>query len=113
MTFLGMPTAPRGVGQLRGDRPFPDAAKQALADGQLRRNLGNATSTIRARRAAVVAEVADWQQLRAAGADIKDDVLANLDRYLVQLEEHVTAPRGTVPWARSAHECNRRVANPA
>jgi L-lactate dehydrogenase complex protein LldF len=109
MTFLGMPTAPRGVGQLRGDHPFPAAAKHALADAQLRRNLGNATSTIRARRAAVVAEVADWQQLRAAGADIKDDVLANLDRYLVQLEEQVTARGGTVHWARDANEANRIV----
>ena len=109
MTFLGMPTAPRGVGQLRGDHPFPEAAKHALADAQLRRNLGNATSTIRARRAAVVAELADWQQLRAAGADIKDGVLANLDRYLAQLEERVTARGGTVHWARDAIEANRIV----
>jgi L-lactate dehydrogenase complex protein LldF len=32
-----------------------------------------------------VAEVADWQELRAAGAAIKDEVLAHLDRYLLQL----------------------------
>ena len=53
-TFLGLPTAPRGVGHLRGDKPFPDAAREALRDGQLRANLGHATSTIRAKRAAVV-----------------------------------------------------------
>ena len=39
-TFLGMPYAPRGVGHLRGERPFPVAARAALADTQLRRNLG-------------------------------------------------------------------------
>ena len=48
MTFLGMPTAPPGVGQLRQEAPFPVAAASALDDGQLRRNLGHATSTIRA-----------------------------------------------------------------
>jgi L-lactate dehydrogenase complex protein LldF len=106
MTFLGMPTAPAGVGNLRGDRDFPAAAKDALADHQLRRNLGRATTTIRSRRAAVVAEVPDWAELRAAGAALKDDVLAGLEGYLVQLEEKVTAAGGVVHWARDAAEAN-------
>jgi L-lactate dehydrogenase complex protein LldF len=108
-TYLGMPTAPPGVGQLRGDEPFPDAAETALANGQLRRNLANATGTIRAKRAAVVAEVPDWQELRAAAAAIKDDVLAHLDSYLVQLEARVTERGGVVHWARDANEANRIV----
>ena len=107
MTFLGMPTAPRGVGQLRQEAPFPVAAARALQDSQLRRNLGHATSTIRAKRAAAVAEVPDWPELRAAGAAIKDDVLAHLDRYLLQLEEQVTARGGTVHWAGDANEANQ------
>jgi L-lactate dehydrogenase complex protein LldF len=77
VTFLGLPGAPRGIGQLRGDRPFPEAAEKALADGQLRRNLGNATATIRAKRAAVVGELPDRAELRvAAGVAIKDRVSA-------------------------------------
>lgn len=100
---------PAGSGELRGDRPFPVAARDALADAQLRRNLGAATSTIRAKRAAVVGELPDWQQLRAAGAAIKDDVLAHLDRYLVQLEERVSERGGVVHWARDADEANRIV----
>ena len=103
------PTAPRGVGHLRGDEPFPVAARAAVADAQLHRNLGKATSTIRAKRAAVVGELPDWQQLRAAGAAVKDAVLANLGSYLVQLEERVTARGGTVHWARDANEANRIV----
>ncbi|HVU91772.1 MAG TPA: LutB/LldF family L-lactate oxidation iron-sulfur protein [Jatrophihabitans sp.] len=103
MTFLGMPA---GTGDLAGSRPFPAAARDALDDAQLRRNLGRATATIRAKRAAVVAELPDWDELRAAGAAIKDDVLAHLDRYLVQLEENVTARGGTVHWARDAAEAN-------
>jgi L-lactate dehydrogenase complex protein LldF len=108
-TYLGMPTAPPGVGQLRGVEPFPAAAETALANDQLRRNLANATSTIRAKRAAVVSEVPDWQQLRAAAAGIKDEVLANLDSYLVQLEAKVTERGGVVHWARDANEANRIV----
>ncbi len=109
MTFLGMPAASRGVGQLRGPQTFAQAAKAAVSDAQLRRNLGNATATIRRKRAAVVAELPDWTQLRAAGAAIKDDVLAHLDRYLEQLESAVEARGGTVHWARDAVEANRIV----
>ena len=108
-TFLGMPTAPPGVGHLRGGSSFPEAARAALGDAQLRRNLAKATGTIRAKRAAVVGELPDWAELRAAGAAIKDQVLAGLDGYLVQLEEQVTARGGTVHWARDATEANRIV----
>jgi L-lactate dehydrogenase complex protein LldF len=109
MTYLGMPTAPPGVGQLRGSEPFPEAAEAALANGQLRRNLANATGTIRAKRAAVVAEVDDWHELRASAAAIKDEVLAHLDSYLLQLEARVTERGGVVHWARDATEANRIV----
>ena len=42
-----------------GTPPFPAAAKAALADGQLRANLGRATTTIREKRARAVAELDD------------------------------------------------------
>jgi L-lactate dehydrogenase complex protein LldF len=109
VTFLGIPTAPGGVGQLRGNEPFPAAATRALANEQLRSNLAHATSTIRARREAAIAELDDWEQLRAAGAAIKDDVLGHLADYLVQLERAVTARGGTVHWARDANEANEIV----
>jgi L-lactate dehydrogenase complex protein LldF len=98
--------APRGVGMLRGDRSFPDAAREALADTQLRRNLGHATSTIRAKRAAVVDEVPDWEALRDAGRGIKLDTMARLEELLVELETQVTARGGVVHWARDANEAN-------
>ena len=59
-----------------GCRPFPVAAREALGDTQLRHNLAHATHTIRDKRAAVVAEVPDWEELRQAGADLKDATLA-------------------------------------
>ena len=97
------------TGHLHGDQPFPALARVALADTQLRRNLGRATATIRAKRAAVVAEVPDWPALRAAGAAIKDATLAGLDRHLERLEAEVTARGGQVHWARDAPEANRIV----
>jgi len=109
MTFLGMPGASPGVGQLRGTQSFPEAAAAALGNGQLRRNLAHATSTIGTKRSAAVAELDDWAQLRAAGAAIKDEVLANLDTCLCRLEEQVTARGGTVHRARDAVEANRIV----
>ena len=94
------------MGHLRGDRSFPDAARTALRDGQLRANLGHATSTIRAKRAAVVGEVPDWAELREAGRAIKAATMARLDEHLIALEEQVTARGGTVHWARDANEAN-------
>jgi L-lactate dehydrogenase complex protein LldF len=108
-TFLGIPNAPRGVGHLRGDEPFPVAARRALANTQLRRNLGKATTTIRAKRAAVVAELPDWEELREAGRAIKAHTMRNLGHYLTELEGQVTARGGTVHWARDAIEANRIV----
>ncbi|MBM0228047.1 MULTISPECIES: lactate utilization protein B [Micromonospora] len=109
-TFLGLPaTAPPGVGHLRGDEPFPVAARRALADPQLRRNLRHATGTIRAKSSAVISEVPDWPELRAAGRAIKSDTMARLPELLEQLEAAVTAAGGTVHWATDAVEANRIV----
>jgi L-lactate dehydrogenase complex protein LldF len=102
--FLGLPAPSHGTGHLRGDEPFPVAARRALADSQLRHNLGNATRTIRAKRARVVAELPDWEALREAGQAIKAETMAHLDSYLEQLEANVTLRGGTVHWARDAAE---------
>jgi len=96
-TFVGMPA-------------FPEAAREALADTQLRRNLAHATATIREKRAKVVAEVPDWEDLRLAGAAVKDRALLDLDRQLRRLEETLTANGATVHWARDAAEANAIVA---
>ena len=91
------------------DRPFPAAARDALKDSQLRRNIGKATTTIRAKRRAAVAEVPDWEALRDAGYAIKRESLRGLDENLLALEASVTAAGGTVHWARDGAEANRIV----
>jgi L-lactate dehydrogenase complex protein LldF len=84
--------------------PFPVAAHRELANEQLRANLANATGTIRAKRAQVVAELDDWEELREAGRAIKADVLARLDEYLLQFEAAATAAGAEVHWARDGDE---------
>ncbi|ACY97567.1 LutB/LldF family L-lactate oxidation iron-sulfur protein [Thermomonospora curvata] len=95
-TYLGMPS-------------FPKAAEDAVADARLRGNLAHATGTIRRRRQAAVAELADWAELRETARRIKDHTLRHLDHYLRMLEERVTAAGGRVHWARDAAEANRIV----
>jgi L-lactate dehydrogenase complex protein LldF len=92
---------------------FPKAARGALANSQLRRNIGHATSTIRAKRARVVGEVDDWEALRDAGAEIKERTLRHLDVHLERLEEAVTRAGGTVHWARDGAEACAIVADVA
>jgi L-lactate dehydrogenase complex protein LldF len=89
---------------------FPAAAREALADTQLRRNLDRATTTIREKRARTVAELPDWEALRAAGAAIKARAMATLPEQLERLEAAVTRAGGTVHWARDGAEANAIVA---
>jgi L-lactate dehydrogenase complex protein LldF len=92
---------------------FPVAARRELANVQLRSNLRNATDTIRDKRARVVAEMPDWEDLRDAGRAIKADVLARLDEYLLEFERKVEDAGGHFHWARDAAEANAIVANVA
>ena len=94
-------------------RSFPAAAREELRNDQLRANLRNATDTIRAKRASVVEELPDWEQLREAGRAIKDDVLANLDGYLEQFAGAVEAAGGHVHWAVDAAAANAVVVDVA
>ena len=89
---------------------FPAAAREALQDTQLRRNLGKATTTIRAKRLASIAELDDWEALREAGSAIKARTMATLPEQLERLEASVTAAGGIVHWARDGAEANRIVA---
>ena len=97
-TFVGMPA-------------FPEAARAALGDTQLRHNLAHATHTIRDKRARVVAEVEDWEDLRVAGAAVKEAALRDLATHLELLETRLTEAGATVHWARDAAEACAIVAS--
>ncbi|MGY1898432.1 lactate utilization protein B [Nocardia gipuzkoensis] len=92
---------------------FPDAARTALSNTQLRANLANATGVIRAKRSAVVAEVENWEELRLVGAAVKDATLGALDEHLLTLEAALAARGAVVHWARDADEACAVVASVA
>jgi L-lactate dehydrogenase complex protein LldF len=89
---------------------FPVAAREALLDSQMRRNVGKATSLIRAKRERVVEELPDWEALRDAAEAIKARAMATLPEQLERLEASVTRAGGVVHWARDGAEANAIVA---
>jgi L-lactate dehydrogenase complex protein LldF len=95
------------VGQSETAPAFPKAAKTLLANTQMRHNVRRATDIIRNKRARVVAEMPDWEELRNSSQQIKQQVLRNLDGYLEQFEKACTAAGGHVHWARDADEANQ------
>jgi L-lactate dehydrogenase complex protein LldF len=86
---------------------FPMAARAAMGDTQLRKNVRHATEVIQAKRARVVGEMPDWQELREAGKQIREHTMQHLDFYLEQFEENCTRAGGVVHWARDAAEARQ------
>jgi L-lactate dehydrogenase complex protein LldF len=95
-TFVGMPK-------------FPVAARGELANATQRRNLAHATGIIRAKRAAVIDELDNWEELRLAAEAIKNRTLRHLDEFLEAFEANATKAGAVVHWARDAAEANRIV----
>lgn len=123
-TFLGLPRtfsatrntsrsndrvtrAVAGRGNIVEETAFPALAEHEMANVQLRTNLARATTTIRTKRAARVAEMPHWEDLRTAGSDTKSYVMENLPELLLQFEQAVTHNGGHVHWAADADEANQ------
>jgi len=90
--------------------PFPKAALAVLRNPQLRKNVAHAIDVIQAKRARLVAEKTDWQELRSAASAVRAHVLEHLDEYLIQFEERCTAAGGQVHWAADAAEARQIIA---
>ncbi len=86
---------------------FPAAARESMQNAQTRKNVRHATGVVSAKRAKVVAEMPDWQQLRDAGGAIRQHALDNLDEYLLQFEAACTGAGGHVHWAVDGDDANR------
>ena len=95
--------------QFLGLPKFQAAARDALGDSVLRRNLAHATGTIRTKRARVVEELDNWEQLRLAAEAITAAALHRRDEHLESFEANATGAGATVHWARDAEEANRIV----
>src|SRR3981189_2128702 len=86
---------------------FPIAAKTALGDVQLRKNVRHATDVIQAKRARVVGEMPDWEELVDVCKRRRRHTMRHLDFYLQQFEANCTRAGGVVHWARDAEEARR------
>ena len=102
--------APDKPGTYMGMPKFSKAVKGELNLSVQRKNMRNATTTIRNKRAMRVSESPDWQDLRDAAESIKNRVGRHLDHYLVEAEKNLTANGVHVHWARDGEEANRIVA---
>lgn len=83
---------------------FREASARAVLDPALREAIRRVTDNLAVRRVQVTAELPHFDVLRDRAKRIKEHTLANLDRYLEQLEAAVQARGGHVHWARDAEE---------
>jgi L-lactate dehydrogenase complex protein LldF len=81
---------------------FYRRAEEALADSALRGKIQRATDRLVAGRHASFAAFPAGDAIRDHARAIRSDVIANLDRYLTQFADQVTARGGHVHWAASA-----------
>lgn len=68
-----------------------------------------ATSRFVGGRAARVAELPQWEQLRQIGSDIRQHTIENMDVYLTRLEAAAQSAGGHVHWAETAEDARRIV----
>ena len=88
---------------------FKENAHAALANAGLQKALARSGPSFIARRAAAVANLPEFEQLRDTARDIKDHALANLDFYLEAYEAKVLETGGKVHWCADAEEAREAV----
>ena len=88
---------------------FKSNAGAALRDAALQRALKNLKAGFPGKRAAAIAKLPEFDQLRDAGRDLKNHVLEHLDFYLERFEAKVIEQGGQVHWARDAAEARQIV----
>jgi len=83
---------------------FTANARKALGNATLRQALDKLSHGFPDKRRAAAARLPEFDRLRDAARDIKEDALANLDTYLEAFEARVLKDGGQVHWARTADE---------
>ena len=86
---------------------FEQDSTEALNNEKLRHALVNVTNRFRTARTNASEAVSDWEELRTRARGIKKETIANLDKYLVMLEQSVKRAGGQVHWARDGKEASR------
>ncbi len=90
---------------------FEENVAKALADDEVRAAVAAASSAKIEARAAAVAEVDNFEQLRDLARDIKQHAVENIDRYLKQFIDNVKSHGDQVHLAKTAADANRIIAS--
>jgi L-lactate dehydrogenase complex protein LldF len=88
---------------------FKKNAHDALGNAGLQKALARSGPSFIARRAAAVAALPEFEELRNTARDIKNHALANLDFYLEAYEAKVLESGGKVHWCADAGEARATV----
>jgi L-lactate dehydrogenase complex protein LldF len=88
---------------------FKENAHQALENPGLQKALARSGPSFIARRAAAVAALPEFEQLRDTARDIKNHALAHLDFYLETYAANVEKSGGQVHWCATADEARAAV----
>jgi L-lactate dehydrogenase complex protein LldF len=88
---------------------FKRNAARAMADEGLQRALTRTRGGFPAKRAAALARLPEFEDLRDLGRDIKNHTLENLDFYLEVFEANVLRAGGQVHWCATAEDARATV----
>lgn len=83
---------------------FKSRAAMKLADARLQKNLANVRDKFTRKRALAIAELDDFEAIRAAAVERRDRALEDLDAWIEQFERTATARGATVLFAQSHAE---------
>lgn len=89
--------------------PFYDRVQQQIDDPVMRHAVANAQDRIGINRQKMVDELENWPDWRSCAAEIRAHVLDNLDAYLYQLSEKVSANGGHVFFADTREDATRYI----
>ncbi|MBY8975103.1 lactate utilization protein [Rhodobacteraceae bacterium NNCM2] len=87
---------------------FKQNARDALANAKIQEAMASSTKW-RRNRASAADSLPEFEQLRDAARDVKNNVLGNLADYLETYEKNVIASGGNVHWAETAEDARRIV----
>ncbi len=88
---------------------FKRKAGENLRNEKLQKALEKLQTKFVDGRAAAIAELPNFPEVRDAAAEIRDKVVRNLDRYLLRFEQEATARGAVVHWAENIEDVNRIV----
>ena len=64
---------------------------------------------VRSKRDVAAQKIPEWEQLRTNASQVKDHVLSNMDKLLLQFEKNATENGIEVLWAKDAEEHNQHI----